>query len=93
MKVYLAQYSDCDSDTFEDVLVAVMDNLKEDELYREHGKIHSQVEWLNRRLEDDGLTDDDIFYYFMSDEGIYGHNQELENLLEDGDMIIIGKEY
>lgn len=92
MKIYYAKYSDPDEDTFEDVLVAKIDSAEEQELYEQHCKMDAEIEWLNRRLSEFDLNDDDIFFYFMNDEAI-GEGNEIENLCIDGDMIVIGEEF
>lgn len=93
MKVYHARYSEAGADTFEDVLVARIESDEEQTLYREHCKMAGEIEWLNRRLSAYDLNDEDIFYYFMIDWHLCNEGAEHGNICEEGDMLVIGKEY
>lgn len=96
MKVFHAQYFDKDSDTAEDVLVAQFLDSREQVTYNAHVMLAGIEEWVKRNLQDYDLTDDDIFYYLdppFVPCRYYTENAEIENLLEDGDMLVIGKEF
>lgn len=95
MKVFSAVYFDKDSDEGEDVLVAQFEDTKEEVLYRTHQSLAGLGEWVKRNLQDYDLSDDDIFYYLdppFRKGAYYTEDAEIENLLEDGDMLVIGKE-
>lgn len=95
MKVFSAVYFDKDSDEGEDVLVAQFLDTTEEMLYHTHKSLAGLEQWVERNLKDYGLTDDDIFYYLeppFRKGAYYTEDAEIENLCEEGDMLVIGKE-